>query len=214
MHTRLTVLALAALAGPALAGVAYPFETDAMGWGTFSDATGFMWDGTIGNNGLGAIRARDVVSGDIWFFDAPQADLGSMGGLYNNSISYDILGITGNHSIGGNLADVILTGGGISIGINFGVQPVNGQWVSASVLVSEAADWKISSSFAGSGLSATDATMADIQTVLGNMDGLYIRGEYTNGGDATALDNVDFVPEPGALALMSMGGLLIFRRRR
>jgi len=214
MRIQLTVLALATLAAPALAGVAYPFETDIMGWSIVSDGTGFMWDGTIGNGGLGAIRARDVVNGDIWLYSAPQADLGNMSGLYNSSISYDILGITGNQGIGGGLADVILTGAGISIGINFGVQPVLGQWVSASVLVSEAADWKIVNSFANATLSGTDATSANIQSVLGDLDGLYIRGEYTNGGDATALDNVDFVPAPGALALIGMGGIMITRRRR
>ena len=98
MRTHIAVLSLASLTAASFGGVAYPFETDAMGWGTVSDATGFMWDGTIGNGGLGAIRARDQVGGDIWYFSAPEDDLGNISGLYGNSISYDLLGITGKSS--------------------------------------------------------------------------------------------------------------------
>ena len=214
MKNVLLAIGLAALATPAMAGVAYSFENDAMGWSVISDATGFTWDDTIGNNGLGAIRARDVTNGDFWFFSAPSEDLGNVSGLYGNSISYDILGITGNQGIGGELADVVLTGAGMSIGINFGVQPVNGSWVSVSTLVDESADWMMINSFASATLSDTDATMSDIQAVLADLDGFYIRGEYTNGGDASAIDNVDFVPAPGAIALLGMGGLMTARRRR
>ncbi len=214
MRLVLLGIGFGALAMPAMAGVAYAFENDAMGWSVASDATGFTWDDTIGNNGLGAIRARDVGNGDYWYFSAPSEDLGDVSGLYGNSISYDILGITGNQSVGNGLADVVLTGSGISIGINFAVQPVNGQWVSVSTLVDETADWKIVDSFVGATLTGTDATMSDIQAVLGDLDGFYIRGEYTNGGDASAIDNVDFVPSPSALALLGMGGLMSARRRR
>ncbi len=214
MKHELLGIGFGALAMPAVAGVAYSFENDVMGWSVVSDATGFTWDDTIGNNGLGAIRARDVANGDYWFFSAPSENLGDVSGLYGNSISYDILGITGNQGTGGSLADVVLTGAGMSIGINFGVQPINGTWVSVSTLVDESADWMMVNSFANATLSDTDATMSDIQAVLADLDGFYIRGEYTIGGDSSALDNVDFVPSPSALALLGMGGLMTARRRR
>jgi hypothetical protein len=207
--------AITSISSASLAGVTYAFTDDAQGWGIVNDGTGFMWDDTIGNNELGAIRARDVVSGNIWLFSAPTEDLGNLSGLYNNTISYDILGITGNHtSLGGDRADIILTGAGLSIGIDAGTQPVNGQWTSASALVSVDADWKIISSFSDATLTGSLATQGQIESVLADMTGLYIRGEYTNGGDATAIDNVDFVPAPGALALMGMSGIMITRRRR
>lgn len=215
MRATLPALSIIALAATAHAGVAYSFETDAQGWSIANDGTGFTWDDSIGNNGLGAIRARDVVSGNIWLFSAPTEDLGSLSGLYNNSISYDILGITGSHTnLGGDRADVILTGAGISIGVNFEVQPVNDQWVSASVLVSESADWRMISSFSDATISATTVSQEDLQAVLADLTGLYIRGEYTNGGDATAIDNVDFIPSPGALSLLGFGGLVAASRRR
>jgi Laminin B (Domain IV) len=219
MFTLATKLAAAAaitvISSASFAGVAYAFNDDAQGWGIVNDGTGFMWDGTIGNNELGAIRARDVVSGNIWLFSAPTEDLGDLGGLYNNTISYDILGITGNHTnLGGDRADIILTGAGLSIGIDAGTQPVNDQWTSASALVSVDADWRIISSFADATLTGSAATQQQIESILADMTGLYIRGEYTNGGDATAIDNVEFVPTPGALSLLSIAGLLIARRQR
>lgn len=211
----LSIAALAVIAATTQAGVAYSFETDDQGWSVVNDGTGFMWDNTIGNNGLGAIRARDVVSGNIWMFSAPLEDLGNLGGLYGNSISYDILGITGNHTnLGGDRADIILTGGGLSIGIDAGTQPVNDQWTSASALVSVDAEWKILNSFSDAILTGSLATQGQIESILADMTGLYIRGEYTNGGDATAIDNVDFLPTPGALSLLGLGGLAATRRRR
>lgn len=211
----LSIASLAAIAASTQAGVAYSFENDAQGWSIVNDGTGFMWDDTIGNNGLGAIRARDVVSGNIWMFSAPLEDLGNLGGLYGNSISYDILGITGNHTnLGGDRADIVLTGGGLSIGIDAGTQPVNDQWTSASALVSVDAEWRIISSFSDATLTGSLATQGQIESVLADMTGLYIRGEYTNGGDATAIDNVDFIPTPSALALLGLGGLVAAGRRR
>ncbi len=207
--------AITGISSVSYAGVAYAFNDDAQGWGIVNDGTGFMWDGTIGNNELGAIRARDVVSGNIWLFSAPTEDLGNLSGLYNNTISYDILGITGNHTnLGGDRADIILTGAGISIGIDAGTQPVNDQWTSASALVSVDAEWRIISAFSDATLSGSLATQEQIESILADMTGLYIRGEYTNGGDATAIDNVDFIPAPSALALLSIGGLMCVRRRR
>ncbi len=214
MRTHFALLSIAALTSTSFGGIAYSFDSDDMGWGTVSDATGFMWDGTIGNGGLGAIRARDVVGGDIWYFSAPAGDLGNLSGLYGNSISYDLLGLTGNQALGGDRADVMISGAGMTIGIDFGVQPVLDQWISASTIVSADLDWRIVDDFPDGGLSGTDATIADIQAVLADVTGLYIRGEYTNGGDAMALDNVNYVPSPGALSMLSVAGLLIARRRR
>ena len=207
--------AIATITSASTAGVAYAFTDGSQGWGIVNDGTGFEWDNTIGNNELGAIRARDVVSGNIWLFSAPVEDLGNLSGLYNNSISYDILGITGNHTnLGGDRADIILTGGGISIGIDAGTQPVNDQWTSASALVSVDADWRIISSFADATLTGSLATEGQIQSVLADMTGLYIRGEYTNGGDSTAIDNVDLVPAPSALALFMLSALTVTSRKR
>ena len=144
----------------------------------------------------------------------PAGDLGNLSGLYGNSISYDLIGLTGNQALLGDRADVMISGAGMTIGIDFGVQPVLNEWVSVSTVVSADLDWRVVGDFADGALSATEATMEDIQAVLADVTGLYIRGEYTNGGDAMGLDNVNLVPTPGALSLLSVAGLLIARRRR
>ena len=208
----LSIIALL-IATPALSNIAYDFDSDAQGWGLFSDGRDFQWDGSIGNGGLGAIRAVDVVAGQFWFFSAPSADLGNLSGLYGNSISYDIMGIQGSQTIN-NRADIILVGGGLEIGIAAGVAPVLNQWTSWDILVDASASWKIVSSASGASLSATDATQADIQAVLADLTGMYFRGEFTNGADQSAIDNVSFVPSPGALSLLGFGALSITRRRR
>jgi hypothetical protein len=65
------------------------------------------------------------------------------------------------------------------------------------------------------------ATAADFGNVLGNLSGLFIRGEYTTGlVESPGLDNVRLagvsasVPEPSALAMMALAGVTIVLYRR
>jgi MYXO-CTERM domain-containing protein len=209
----LAIAAMGAAATLASAGLSYTFDSDDQGWSAINDTSFIGYDGTIGQPN-GALRGVDQVSGPIWYFSAPLIDLGNLSGLYGNAISYDILGISGNHNFDLSLADIMLSGGGITIGIDTSAQPVNGQWTSWSAMVDDSSGWELVTSLSAGELSGNAATAADIQTVLADLDGLYIRGEYTSGSDSAALDNVSFVPSPGALAMISMGGLLSMRRRR
>ena len=197
----------------ASAGVAWSFDADAQGWGTLNDARDFAWDSNIGQP-AGAIRARDVGDGRIWYYAAPVVDISNASGFYGGAIAWNILGIQGNQTSIANRADVMLTGGGLSFGIDVDVVPVNSQWTSWSASVSEAAGWRIVSSTSSGSLSSTAATEADIRAVLADLTGFYIRGEYTNGADQTGLDNVSFVPTPGAAGLLGLFGLGAVRRRR
>lgn len=209
----MTGMAVAAIAGAANAELMYTFDSDAQGWGSINDTSSFTWQETLGNPG-GAVEGVDQVSGDIWYFSAPAMDLGDLSGAYGETLMYDILGTRGNQTSIGAVADVMLVGGGLEIGVNFGVQPTTSGWTSWSVVVDESADWRMVSNILDGGLSATQATAADIQSVLADLDGLYIRGEYTNGSDSAALDNVSLVPAPGAAGLVALGGALALRRRR
>ncbi len=202
----------AGLSGAATAQVS-SFDTDAEGWTTLNDATGFTWTGSLGNP-AGAIRARDLRQGAHWFFAAPTMYLGDRSAVYGGTLDWDILGIVGNHTSASVGADVMLTGGGLEIGIELNVLPLNSGWTSWSALLDESAGWSMVSSLSSGGLLATAVTEADLRTVLGSLDGLYIRGEYTSGSDSTALDNVNLVPAPGAAALLALGGLGTLRRRR
>lgn len=134
--------------------------------------------------------------------------------MYGGTLGWDILGIVGDQTSASAGADVMLTGGGLEIGIDLNVLPLTSDWTSWSALLDESAGWNVVSNLSSGGLSATAATEADLRTVLGSLDGLYIRGEFTDGRDATALDNVHLVPAPGAAALLALGGLGGLRRRR
>jgi MYXO-CTERM domain-containing protein len=211
-----SIVALASVAGVASASqsISSTFDTDAEGWGFIHDARLFTWTGDLGNP-AGAIRATDQGDGRIWYFSASADYLGSRSNFYGGLIAWDVLGITGNQTSIPDRADVMLSGNGITIGIDADVQPVLNQWTSWSVDVHEIADWRIITNV-GNGTLGSVATASEIQSVLADLTGLYIRGEYTNGADSAALDNVLFapIPTPGAIAVLGLAGLASGRRRR
>lgn len=211
---RFVCLAFAcALCASASADIGSSFDTDAEGWGTFNDATGFTWDGGIGNPS-GAIRARDVGDGRIWYFAGSALFTGNLAGYYGGSILWDNVGISGSHTSVTGRADVMLVGSGGAIGIDIEGHPINGQWQSWSASIVEG-DWYTVNSLSNGTLTGTPATADLMQAVLGDVTGMYIQGEYTSGGDAIGIDNVWLiVPGPGALSLMAGAGLLASRRRR
>lgn len=207
----LTAAVLSVAAASASAQIMSTFDTDAEGWGTLNDARDFLHTSALGNQ-PGAIPANDRGTGAIWYYAASTDYLGDRTGNLGGSLSWDILGITGDQTSISARADVILSGAGMTIGINVGVQPVNDQWTSWSVML-QADGWRTVSDLSDGDLSATAVSHADFASVLADLDGLYIRGEYTNGSDATALDNVVLtIPAPGAWTVA--GALLLAGRGR
>jgi len=184
-----TLAALSFVAGPATADLVYTFDSSDQGWSTINDTSFFGFDGSIGNP-PGAIRAIDQAAGFHWCFSAPVADLGDLSSLFGRNISYQILGITGAHNTFTTRAAVIITGAGLRIGVASPITPAAGQWVSWNLPVNADGAWRIVASMTEASLSSTVATEQQIRDVLANVDGLFIRGEYTNGADSSALDNV------------------------
>ncbi len=215
MSVCFSLIALVA-AAPAMASISYTFDSDSQGWGIVGGATGFQWDGTLGNGGPGAIRAQDLVGGafDSWFFAAPLVDLGNMSDLYGFDIQYDIMSLEGIPDTNAETAEIILFGGGVEIGFSFDDAPVLNAWTSRSVTVDAMGGWRYIDSLASGTVTASMVSESDLLTVLSDLQGFYIRGEYTNGPDRAALDNVFFTPTPGALSLLGLGGLIVSRRRR
>ena len=70
------------------------------------------------------------------------------------------------------------------------------------------------------GQGGASATLADFTAVLGNLQAVYLLGDYYNGDDTAKLDNVfvNSVPEPNALTIAgvfaAVGMVLWLRRRR
>ena len=205
-------LAVAAVASAAFADVSSTFDNNAEGWGTLNDAQGFTWDANSGNP-PGSIRARDVGNGQIWYYSASSDFLGDQS--FATELSWDIQGITGNQTSIPDRADVMLTGAGVTIGIDADVQPIPGPWSSWSVSFN-AAGWETISNTTRGLLSGDAVTQADLNAVLADLTGLYIRGEYTNGADATALDNVllTVIPAPSVAGVVGLAAVAWGRRRR
>jgi len=211
-RSALVVSIAAGMMSTASAQIGSTFDTDDEGWGTLNDARLFQWTDDLGNP-PGAIRATDIGDGRIWYFAASNAFLGDKGSYYSGSLSWDIRGIQGNQTSIPGRADVMLVGGGLQIGIDLGVTPSNSQWTSWSALLDASENWRLINSLANGTLSGTQATEANIRAALADLTGLYIRGEYTSGADAAAIDNVWLVPSPGTAVLLGVAGLGIRRRR-
>ncbi|MEM1422873.1 MAG: laminin B domain-containing protein [Planctomycetota bacterium] len=217
MHLPAAVLSVAATAASAHAVVptiASTFDTGPEGWGTLNSATGFGWDPALGSPG-GAIHARDQGFFDIWYYAASDAYSGDLTAYYDGAITWDTLGIEGDQSLASR-ADVMIFGGGLGIGVNIAASPERGTWVTRSVTLTQG-DWFIVGSANEGALIPSVATEQEIMYVLSNVDGFFLQGEYTDGADETAIDNVFLtafgVPSPGALAFLGLATLATRRRR-
>lgn len=217
MNARSTdIAALFAVAGGVLctpaasAQITSTFDTGDEGWGTINDTSSFGFDGTIGNP-PGSIVGDDAVVGDIWYFSAPEKFLGDRSGSFGLSLSWDILGLVGDQEIDGP-ADVILESGDTRIGLNLDFGPSTETFSSVSVEL-DADGWEFMDTSVATGGDPVDE--ATFRGVLADLDGLFIRGEYTNFADSAALDNVVLdVPAPAGAGALAAAGLVASRRRR
>lgn len=213
-HSVIALCGVAAVSANAFATISSTFDEGSEGWGTLNDAKDFAWDSGLGNAG-GAIHAADLGLFSIWYFAGSQDYTGDLSSYYNGSITWDTLGIQGDQSLASR-ADVMIFGSsGLGIGINIPEMPVRGEWVTRSVDLAFG-DWFLVGSAPDGALIPTLATEEQILSVLADVSGFYIQGEYTDGEDSTAIDNVfvtALVPSPGALATLALAGLAVRRRR-
>jgi len=159
----------------------------------------------------GFISIADPDNGDFTF-SAPSAFLGNHSAATQLSWDLSYVGVVNYQP-----SDVLITGGGLRLlwKSNPDIFP-GAAFQTLAVSLAPSSDWTVGSP--GGPL----ATAADFQTVLGDITGLFIRGEYTAGLSETAgLDNVTLaettgVPEPTSLALLGVGlcGSGLLRRRR
>lgn len=155
-----------------------------------------------GGNPGGYISQSDPDGGDFTF-SAPASYLGNQIAAFGSTLSYDISYVgTQNYYT----TDVMLVGGGLRL--LWQASPTltpTSSWTTVTAALTPSAQWHV-----GSTLGALAST-SDFNTVLGNLTGIYIRGEFAFGSDLTGLDNVRFgaVPEPSVIALMGAGVALI-----
>ena len=168
-----------------------------------------------GGNPGGYISTTDQDNGDLTF-SAPAKFLGNVSGA--TGLSYDLIYPVG--AINYQPTDVILMGNGETLLWKSSPDIVPGpSWTSVNLDFVPSTAWHVGTS------NGALATVADFGNVLGNLSGLFIRGEYTTGLIETpGLDNVRLagvaapVPEPASLAIWTLGVLgcaaASYRRRK
>lgn len=160
---------------------------------------------STGGNGSGFISKQDPDTGDFYFI-APSAFLGDKS--VATSLSYDLIY---NGTVDYQTFDVVLRSASKMLIYRANPDIVPGaNWSTVSVSLAPSSSWK-------NGVGGPLATATDFSDVLGNLTGLYIKGEYTSGViEITGLDNVNLqpVPEPATLLALGLGVLAIARKRR
>lgn len=148
---------------------------------------------STGGNPGGFAGAGDPDGGDTTF-SAPATFLGNRSVAVGTTFSYDLM-----HSgtLNYNATDLIFQGNGVRLlwQANPALAPTT-SWLNVSVTLAPSAQWHVNTS------NGALATMADFQNVFSNLNGIFIRGEYTNGGETDGIDNVHLVPEPATTTLL------------
>jgi hypothetical protein len=206
-------------AATASAAAISTFDTDAENWSVVSftnpNAGDFSVLGTTaptyhatGGNPGGFISTLDPDNGDF-MFGAPSLFLGNQSGAA--LLSYDLSYPVGNLDY--KPVDIMLTNGATRLLWLSNPTPALGPgFTHIAVGLAPSANWHLGSN------SGATPTAGDFQTVLANLSGLFISGEYTAGLIETpGLDNVQLsVPEPASMILAVVGlvALTIMARNR
>jgi Laminin B (Domain IV)/PEP-CTERM motif len=167
-----------------------------------------------GGNPGGFISTTDQDNGDLTF-SAPAKFLGNVSAA--TGLSYDLIYPVG--TINYQPTDVILMGNGETLLWKRNPDIVPGPaWTSVSLDFVPSTEWHVTTS------NGALATAADFSNVLGDLSGLFIRGEFTTGlVETPGLDNVRLVgasapvPEPGTFSMMGIAGVTVvtmFRQSR
>jgi hypothetical protein len=136
--------------------------------------------------GGGFVQLADPTQGPTFYWRAPSKFLGDVGFAYGSFLRFSVRDDGGESYF--MFPDVILTGAGLTLEYSMNAldYPLGPQFVNYSIPLTESA-W---SNVSGDGSAPTPAQM---EAVLGSLDGLYIRGEYLNGPDTGALDSVSLI---------------------
>jgi hypothetical protein len=176
-------------AGPEALPISSSFLTNDEGWSVVGDGNMF-YSPTGGNPGnTGYIFAIDRVEGDNFYFVAPARYHGNMSAAYGRYLTFDLVWVETAPSEPKVLgSDIIMTGGGLTVTTNL-ASPPNNTWTPYAIPLDPSGGWVRQGT-------QTPATAAEIQTVLGSLQQLRIRGEFRGGPEQGGLDNVRFGATP------------------
>jgi hypothetical protein len=160
------------------------FYNDADGWTIEGDAEGgssidAAYSPFNGLDNSGHIYAEDDVTGGVWYFVAPGKYLGNKTSFLGGSIS---LWLIQESAMDDQFysKDVILEGSnGSELYYEFDSYPST-NWTYYEISLDTTSVWL--------NQNEDTASMADFETVLNNLQKLWIRGEYQTGEDTGGLD--------------------------
>lgn len=128
-------------------------------------------------------------STNLWFWQAPAKFLGDKSAAYGTSLEYDLKQLYASGTPLTTYPDVILAGAGMVLVTDAGPNPLT-TWTHYTVPLTETSGWRITS------LAGPVPTKEQFQAVLASLTALRIRGEFIDGGDKSAIDNVTLVSVP------------------
>lgn len=161
------------------------FDSHNGGWTTAGDAKAFHTTFVPDGNGGGFIRAEDAGNNQYWFFEAGDKFLGDRSGYIGGTLSFELRqSETDNQR---DFTDILLIGQGRVLAFDTAENPGLG-WTRYEVPLSPEAGWRIGT------LEGPAATPELFDTVMGDLDAIGIRGEYSVGTDVGDLDTVALIP--------------------
>ncbi len=161
--------------------VSSTFDEDTEGWTVTGDAQGGSvepsWIDEGGNPG-GYALAEDDGTGIYWYWLAPTEFLGDKSAYLGTHLSFDL---TQTGTDNDDEWDVVLAGADEVLVYDFQDAP-GAAWTSFVVGLDVDLGW--------TDLDGVEATLEQVEGVLGGLESLEIRGEFTTGHDEGGLDNV------------------------
>jgi hypothetical protein len=137
------------------------------------------WSGS-GGNPNGHIYFKDPTV-NVFYWSAPDEFLGNRSTSYGASLSFDLRSVLGTFVF--NQEDVVLVGTGLSLVFDAPVVP-DGAWRNYTIGLTE-------TGLRRGSLTGPAATQTDMQSVLADLQKIYIRGEFR--GDVTDIGSLDNV---------------------
>lgn len=133
----------------------------------------------------GYVSAEDDGEGETWYWNASPAYLGDKEAYYGGTLSFDLRQSSTTSQF--QNTDVVLLGeDGDVLTHDFGdaSQHPGENWTAYEVPL-EASAWTV-----GNETDGAAANASDMREVLGDLDEVWIRGEYVTGSDTGGLDDV------------------------
>lgn len=167
------------------------FYDDVDGWTIAGDASGgsnieAAYSPFEGLDNSGYIYAEDDVAGGVWYFVAPEKYLGDKSSFVGGSLSFWLIQESAMDDQFDS-KDIILEGPNDSeLYLEFDSYP-DTTWTYYEISLDTSDLWL--------NQNEDTASMADLETVLSDLQQLWIRGEYQAGEDTGGLDNFQMTEE-------------------